>query len=133
MRIRAVCLSLMLFTVLCYPTAAAAAAGQRPTVMVTDYNVYPDVLMPGDTGTITVTITNMEEQARQTETTKRGEDPETITTETTMSINARMESIHLFGKGIAVVTTGDLREEYLNVGDLGPGKRIITNPPVRYR
>ena len=119
--IRAVCLSLMLFMVLCYPTAAAAA-GQRPTVMVTDYNVYPDVLMPGDTGTITVTISNMEEQARQTETTKRGEDPETITTETTMSINARMESIHLFGKGIEVVTTGDLREEYLNVGDLGPGK-----------
>ena len=66
--LRAVCLSLMLFMVLCYPTAAAAA-GQRPTVMVTDYNVYPDVLMPGDTGTITVTITNMEEQARQTETT----------------------------------------------------------------
>lgn len=70
LKIRAVCLSLMVFTVLFYP-AAAAAAGQRPTVMVTDYNVYPDVLMPGDTGTITVTISNMEEQARQTETTKK--------------------------------------------------------------
>ncbi|MCK4735272.1 MAG: hypothetical protein KAT65_22660, partial [Methanophagales archaeon] len=118
MKIRAVLITLMFLTVLFYPVAAEP----RPTVMVTDYNVYPEVLMPGDTGTITLTITNMAEQASQTETTKTEGTSETKTTETTMSINARIESIHLYGKGIAVVTEGDLREEYFNVGDLGPGK-----------
>ena len=120
MKIRAVLITLMFFTLLFYPVAAEP----RPTVMITSYKVYPEVLMPGDTGTITLTITNMAEQASQTETTKTEGDSETTTTETTMSINARIESIHLFGKGIDVVTTGDLREEYLNVGDLGPGKSI---------
>lgn len=118
MKIRAVLIILMFLTVLFYP----AAAEPRPTVMITDYNVYPEVLMPGDTGTITLTITNMAEQASQTETTKTEGTSETTTTETTMSINARIESVHLFGKGIDVVTKGYLREEYLNVGDLGPGK-----------
>lgn len=120
MKIRAVLITLMFFTLLFYPVAAEP----RPTVMITDYNVYPEVLMPGDTGTITLTITNMAEQASQTETTERTGYSETTMTETTMSINARIESIHLLGKGIDVVTTGDLREEYLNVGDLGPGKSI---------
>jgi hypothetical protein len=118
LKIRAVLIVLMFLTLLFYP----AAAEPRPTVMVTDYNVYPEVLMPGDTGTITLTITNMAEQASQTETTKTEGTSETTTTETTMSINARIESVHLYGKGVDVVTTGDLREEYLNVGDLGPGK-----------
>ena len=118
MKIRAVLITLMFFTVLFYPVAAEP----RPTVMITDYNVYPEVLMPGDTGTITLTITNMAEQASQTETTKSEGTSETTTTETTMSINARIESVHLYGKGIEVVTKGDLREEYRNVGDLGPGK-----------
>ncbi|MFZ2071637.1 MAG: hypothetical protein WAV32_08625 [Halobacteriota archaeon] len=120
MKIRAFLIALMVLTMLFYPVAAEP----RPTVMVTHYNMYPEVLMPGDTGTITLTITNMAEQASQTETTKTEGTSETTMTETTLSINARIETIHLFGKGIDVVTIGDLREEYLNVGDLGPGKSI---------
>jgi hypothetical protein len=91
LKIRAVLIVLMFLTLLFYP----AAAEPRPTVMVTDYNVYPEVLMPGDTGTITLTITNMAEQASQTETTKTEGTSETTTTETTMTINARIESVHL--------------------------------------
>ena len=35
--------------------AAAVSAADGPAVMITDYKVEPEVLMPGDTGTITVT------------------------------------------------------------------------------
>ena len=36
--------------------AATASAAEGPAVMITDYSVAPEVLMPGDTGTITYTF-----------------------------------------------------------------------------
>jgi len=45
LKIKGVLITLMFFAVLFYPVAAAEP---RPTVMITDYNVYPEVLMLGD-------------------------------------------------------------------------------------
>jgi siroheme synthase len=46
-------------------TMAAVSAADGPAVMITDYKVEPEVLMPGDTGTITVTIQNKDTQSSE--------------------------------------------------------------------
>ena len=120
LKIRVVLITVMFLTMLFYP----AAALQRPTVMVTDYTVYPEVLMPGDTGTLTLTITNMEDKANVKEEKVETIGDVTTTIDTTTNINARIKSIRLYGKGVEVVTEGYLREEYLYVGGLGPGRSI---------
>ena len=45
-------------TLVLFATVAVVSAAEGPAVMVTDYKVEPAVLMPGDTGIITVTIQN---------------------------------------------------------------------------
>lgn len=91
LRISVVFIILIFFTLLFYPTAAL----QRPTVMVTDYTVYPEVLMPGDTGTLTLTITNMEDKANVKEEKVETKGDVTTTIDTTTNINARIKSIRL--------------------------------------
>ena len=42
----------------------AIAIADTPTVVVTGYQINPEVLMPGDIGTIKITITNTAATAR---------------------------------------------------------------------
>ncbi len=129
MKIRAVLITLIFFTVLFYP----AAAEPRPTVMITDYNVYPEVLMPGDTGTITVTIQNMDTQSSETETTTTKTTSYTSSTTTTSTIRAEIETIRLSSRSrdIEWLREGFQRSEYYNVGALGPGESITISLPIK--
>ncbi|MGB2842311.1 MAG: hypothetical protein WBC40_07535 [Halobacteriota archaeon] len=129
LRIRAVLIVLMFFTVLFYPVAAEP----RPTVMITDYNVYPEVLMPGDTGTITVTIQNMDTQSSETETTTTKTTSYESSTTATSTIRAEIETIRLSSRSrdIEWLREGVQRSEYYNIGALGPGESITISLPIK--
>ena len=116
-------------------TIAAVSGADGPAVMVTDYNVEPEVLMPGDTGTITLTIKNMDAQSSETETvvkTLSGSSQQTTTT-STKSISAEIETIRLSSRSSAIewLSKGHQRAEYLNVGALGPGECITISLPIK--
>jgi hypothetical protein len=101
----------------CVPGIAAA---DEPTVVISSYTVTPDVLQPGDIGTITVTLTNTATDASRTETivgTGAGGAQETTTTNT--QINAFVEDVTLQGNGIEVLTGS-----FGRVGEIGPGQSI---------
>ena len=122
------------FAVTALVLLAAAAAADGPAVMISDYNVEPEVLMPGDSGTITVTIQNMDSQSLETETTTTGKDTPSVSTKTsTRSISAEIESIRLSSRSsdIEWLCEGFRRSEYYNVGALGPGERITIAIPIK--
>ncbi|MDD2665431.1 MAG: hypothetical protein PHI74_02100, partial [Methanocellales archaeon] len=112
MKINILCI--FLAVMLLMPVIGAA---DNPTIVITDYQVYPDVLMPGDVGTITITIKNTATTATQTDTTTYTSVGTTTSTTTTKSINADIERVYLSGKGIEVIS-GD----YGHPGELGPGQ-----------
>jgi len=90
----------------------------EPTVTISDYRVTPQVLMPGDQGTITVTLKNTASSASFTE--KTGAlTPENSGTTTVTDISVFIEKALLEGNGIEVI--GD---SYQRIGDLGPGQTI---------
>ncbi|MBA7540363.1 hypothetical protein ES705_32660 [subsurface metagenome] len=113
--------------------SAAVSAADGPAVMITDYKVEPEVLMPGDTGTITVTIQNMDTQSSETETTTTTTTSYTSSTTTTSTINAEIESIRLSSRSrdIEWLREGFQRSEYYNVGALGPGESITISLPIK--
>jgi hypothetical protein len=90
----------------------------EPTVTVSSYDVTPQVLMPGDLGTVTVTLKNTASSASFTERTG-ALSADTSGTTTVTDINVYIEKAHLEGNGIEVVG-----ESYQRIGDLGPGQTI---------
>ena len=112
---------------------AAVSAADGPAVMITDYKVEPEVLMPGDTGTIIVTIKNMDTQSSETETTTTTTTSYTSSTTTTSTVNAEIESIRLSSRSrdIGWLQEGFQRSEYFNVGALGPGESITIAIPIK--
>ncbi|NTW92303.1 MAG: S-layer protein [Methanoregulaceae archaeon] len=90
----------------------------EPTVTISDFKVTPQVLMPGDLGTITVTLKNTASSASLTERTG-ALSPENSGTTTVTDINVFIEKALLEGNGIGVI--GD---SYQRIGDLGPGQTI---------
>ncbi len=121
MRIKLLCI--LLVAMLLMPSVAAA---DDPTVVITDYKVSPEVLMPGDIGIITITITNTATVATRTEvdTIARVATTETITRIT--PINADIHSILLRGNGVEVITG-----HYRRIGELGPGQSITISFEIR--
>ncbi len=116
--------------------AATASAAEGPAVMVTGYTVEPGVLMPGDTGTITLTIKNMDTQSSESEivvTDPLGTSQQTTTTTSTRGISAEIETIRLSSKSSEIewLRKGTQRDEYLNVGALGPGESIQVTLPIK--
>lgn len=116
--------------------AATASAAEGPAVMITDYIVEPEVLMPGDTGTITLTIKNMDTQSSESEmivTDPLGTSQQTTTTTSTRGISAEIETIRLSSrsKDIEWLKEGTQRTEYFNVGALGPGESITISLPIK--
>ena len=90
----------------------------EPTVTVSGYEVTPPVLMPGDLGTVTVTLKNTASSASFTE--KTGPlSSDTAGTTTVTDINVYIEKAQREGNGIEVV--GD---SYQRIGDIGPGQTI---------
>ncbi|MBA5942389.1 MAG: hypothetical protein H0M93_03580 [Methanophagales archaeon] len=134
-----VCSLLLLaaMTTAIYPAAAAAAAAttaRGPGVMITGYTVEPAVFMPGDTGTITLTIKNMDPQALVTETVIETPSGFRQTTDKTVrSISAEIETIRLSGiRGVVEwLEKGTRLDRHINIGALGPGESIQVSLPVK--
>ncbi len=113
-------------------TAAVSDTG-GPAVMVTDYKVEPEVLMPGDTGTITVTIMNMDTKSLEQESTSSGgSGRDTSTTQMTSAVSAEIKTIRLGSSGeIEWLQKGSHRTKYYNVGSLGQGQSILISLPIK--
>ncbi|MDD1684890.1 MAG: S-layer protein [Methanoregula sp.] len=90
----------------------------EPTVTISNYTVTPQVLMPGDLGTVTVTLQNTASSASLTERTG-AVSADTYGTTTVTDINVYIEKALLEGNGVEVI--GD---SYQRIGDLGPGQII---------
>lgn len=109
--------------VLCICTAALAgiAAGglYEPTVTATESTVTPAVLMPGDTGMITVILKNTAQISTATESDSQ------IVTQT--DLNPTITSVFLDGKGDIEVLGGNSQF----TGDLGPGQEVTLSFLIR--
>lgn len=90
----------------------------NPTVIITNYEVTPAVLMPGDMGTITLTIKNTAESASVKENTGIVSGGTFASTKSS-DINIFIENVHLEENGIEVLT-GD----FDRLGELGPGQSV---------
>ena len=121
MRIKLLCI--LLVATLLMPSVAVA---DDPTVVITDYQVSPGVLMPGDIGIITITITNTATAATRTEVDKIVRVATTETTTRVTPINADIHSILLRGNGVEVITG-----HYRRLGELGPGQSITISFEIR--
>ena len=100
------------------PFAIAPAAATDPSVIITDYEITPAVLMPGDVGTITLTIKNTAESASEKENTGITAGGTFASTKST-DINVFIENVHLEENGIEVLT-----EDFDRLGELGPGQSV---------
>jgi len=97
--------------------SAFTPVSAEPTVSVSSYEVTPQVLMPGDLGTITVTLTNTASSATISE--NVGPQTSGFESSKTTDISVFIEKAGLEGNGIEVI--GD---NYQRIGDLGPGQTI---------
>jgi hypothetical protein len=98
-------------------TCVAAAAS--PTVVVTNYTVSPSVLVPGEVGTITVTLTNTAQSATSTDSDTTVIGGRTVSSTRTTVISAEIQSVYLFGGDVTV-----LSGSYNDLAVLGPGQSI---------
>ncbi|MDD1669202.1 MAG: S-layer protein [Methanomicrobiales archaeon] len=111
-------LLLALFLLSALP-AVAAASTKDPTVAITDYQVTPSILLPGDEGIITITLANTAKAASSTESMVQTGIWGTSTTTTTRDMTVLVESVYLYGQGLEVV-----EGNYQRVGALGPGQSL---------
>ena len=99
----------------------------KPQVMVKGYEVYPEALMPGDEGVLTVTLENVQDDPI-TEW-KRGlkydhqwerynDEVVDADSEITLTMNAYLTKAYLTCRDV------DVLNEYSKVGVIGPGKTI---------
>jgi hypothetical protein len=115
----------LLAAVILLPFVISAATAAEPTVIVADYAVKPPVLMPGDTGTITLTIKNTAQTASEKEnygTVIGG----TFTSTRSTDINVFIENVHLDENGIVVVN-----DDFDRIGELGPGQSVPVTFVIR--
>ena len=100
----------------------AFAATTDPSVIVTGTELTPSVLMPGDSGIITVTLKNTATASSRTTATSEGTAGVTSTIDTTtrIDVNPKIRSVYLDGKGDITVNGGN--DQFS--GDLGPGQSI---------
>ena len=110
--------SLPVTLVLLVAFVIATVSAADPTVIVADYTVTPAVLMPGDTGTITLTIKNTAQAASEKENTGIVSGGTFASTKNT-DINVFIENVHLDENGIEV-----LNEDFDRIGELGPGQSV---------
>ena len=116
--------------------AADSSVAERPAVMVTGYSVEPAVLMPGDTGTVTLTLKNpfIDFSSSETETSvdPSGTTEQTTTTTTARGMSAEIETIRLSAKSQDTrwLAEDTDRTEYLNLGTLGPGESMTVSLPI---
>ena len=103
-----------------------AADTTDPTVAITSYQVTPSILLPGDQGTITVTLENTAGTASTTESTVQTGVSGSTTTTVTKDMTVLVESVYLYGNGVEV-----LEGNFQQVGALGPGQSMTLTFLVR--
>ena len=96
--------------------AAADQPADQPTVFIESYTVTPQVLAPGDHGTIAVVIRNTAGSATLTELTGQSTGGGIASTRV-VDIPIQIDAISLEGNGITVIS-----ETYRRFGSLGPGQ-----------
>lgn len=117
---------LMILCLVCSAIPFPVAAGSGPTVTITDYQVNPPVLMQGEQGILTVTITNTAGTATASQSSQIGSGGGFLTSSQSTPINARIESVTVYGNGIEVIS-GSFRD----VGEIGPGQSIRLSALIR--
>ncbi len=93
----------------------APVAASLPSVIITEYKVTPAVLLPGEQGIISVTVSTTADKATLTQSYLS----DTTETTTNIDITAPIDSVTMVGNGIQVISKG-----YYRVGDIGPGQSI---------
>nr|WP_319375040.1 S-layer protein [uncultured Methanoregula sp.] len=88
-----------------------------PTAMISNYQTSPAIFMPGDDGTLTVTITNTAQSATVKENT--GLYQGSFATTKSTDINLFIENVHLEGRGILVKSP-----DFDRLGEIGPGQSL---------
>ena len=91
----------------------------EPSVIISEYQVAPSVLLPGEQGIVSVTVKNTAERASFSQSYTSGTAGSNSQTTTTVDINAPIDSVTMVGNGIVVVGGA-----YNRVGALGPGQSI---------
>jgi hypothetical protein len=117
----------IMFMFIIAPAVATDTAGDttNPTVVITSYIVSPAVLLPGDQGTITLTITNTAESASVKENTGIVSGGTFANTKST-DINVYIENVHLEENGIEILT-----DDFDRLGELGPGQSFPVTFVIR--
>ncbi|MGA2934367.1 MAG: S-layer protein [Methanomicrobiales archaeon] len=123
---RIVLLWMCLLLILVAIPAAVAADTTDPTVTIRSYQVTPSILLPGDQGTITITIANTAGQASQTESTVQTLTGSTVTTTSTKDVTVLVESVFMYGQGVDV-----LEGNFQDVGALGPSQSMTLTFLIR--
>ncbi len=93
----------------------ARAESDQPTVFIERYTVTPQVLAPGDHGTVAVVIKNTASTATLQE--SSGIVGGSFTTVKSVDIPTQIDAIGMEGNGIAVIS-----ETYQRFGSIGPGQ-----------
>ena len=98
----------------------SSLASAEPSLMVTDYSLSPEVLLPGDNAILTVTITNTETTGAESTTSTIG-NSQTTTTE---FLAATIENIYITadGDGDYLVSA---RNNFPDLGNLASGASIV--------
>jgi len=102
----------------CLAVAVPHVAADTPSVIVSDCEVVPAVMMPGDRAMIHITITNTATGATQTLEESYPAAGKTVTT--TTDLNPTVTSVYLDGMGDIRVLGGNSQF----TGDLGPGQSV---------
>jgi len=115
------------FLVLCILSLVIvpACADDQPTVTIDSYTLTPQVLAPGDSGTLSVVIKNTAGSATLTESSGTYLGGAFATTKT-VDIPATIDTILLQGNGIEVVSGN-----YQRFGALGPGQSVTVTFAIR--
>jgi len=97
----------------------------NPAVMVSEYSLFPDVLLPGDKSILTVTIINGESTATTTRTVSNTGDTSTLSNATVKQNGAIIQNIWISkdGDGIKDVKAD---KNYEDFGLLAPGGSFTT-------
>ncbi len=112
---------LIIFVLLLNPVCSA----EKPTVIISKYQITPSILTPGEIGSITVTLTNTASQATKTASvTSEGKSPSTETV--TLPVNAFIQSAILKTKDFEI-----LDGWYEDIGDIGPGQSTTLTFMIR--
>ena len=95
------------------------APDPKPSVMVYDYKLSPETLMPGDVGVLTITLKNMQDKPikKKIDMTTTTHYPD-VDTETYYTMDAYIKEVHIVEREFKVYN------RYTSAGVLGPDSKV---------